>query len=167
LEGAAPGQTCFTSLDGVDFKIAEPAPFSSAWCSHKLRAAGLRYEVGLNIRTGDMVWVNGGYPCGLYPDLKLARESYVFSVGVGERTLADKGYKDSTFFILPNPENSALHDKVMSRHETVNKRLKQFKILKEEFRHSLHKHPMVFHAVANVTQLMMENGEPLFSVNVL
>lgn len=158
------GQTCFCSLDGVDFKIREPVPFSRLWYGHKFKAAGLRYEIGLNIRNGSMVWVNGGYPCGEYPDLKLARESYVLSVNHGEKTIADKGYNDQNFFIIPNNANTELHDKIMSRHETINKRMRQFQILKQTFRHNKSKHPMVFHAVANLTQPMIDNGEPLFRV---
>lgn len=158
-------QTCFVSLDGVDFKILEPMPFNKGWYSHKFKSAGLRYEVGLNIRTGNMVWTFGGYPCGLYPDLSLARETYIHSVRRGERTMADKGYKDDAYFILPNDENKTLHKLIMSRHETVNKRLKQFNILKHDFRHEKSKHPMVFHAVANVTQHILQNEQPLFSIN--
>lgn len=151
-------------MDGVDFPILEPIPFSSKWFSHKFRGSGLRYEIGLCIRTGHIVWANGGYPCGEFSDLKLAREAYVLSVNVGELTLADKGYKDDIFFLLPSEQNSSYHKLIMSRHETVNKRIKQFNILKMPFRNNLEKHPSVFHAVVNITQLIIENGEPLFSV---
>lgn len=120
--------------------------------------------MALNVRTGFMVWVHEGYPCGFFPDLKLAREAFVPSLNEGERTLADKGYNDSNYFILPNVYNSKQHKLIMSRHETVNRRLKQFRILKQEFRNSIEKHPIVFHAVANITQLTLMNGHPLFSV---
>lgn len=53
--GAAIGQTAFVSLDGADFKIEEPTPFSPKWFSHKFKGPGLRYEVGLCIRTGYIV----------------------------------------------------------------------------------------------------------------
>lgn len=89
-------------------------PFHKGWYSHKFKSAGLRYEVGLNIRTGNMVWAFGGYPCGLYPDLSLSREAYINSVKRGERTMADKAYKDETYFILPNVENKTLHKLIMS-----------------------------------------------------
>lgn len=118
FEGVVNGQTCFTSLDGVDFPILEPSPFNTGWYSHKFKGAGLRYEIGLNIRTGHIVWANGGYPCGIYSDLLLARESYIFSVGAGERTMADKGYKDTIFFILPDDGNQSIHKLIISRHET-------------------------------------------------
>jgi hypothetical protein len=49
----------------------------------------------------------------------------------------------------------------MTRHETVNRRLKQFYCINLRFRHSLHLHPRFFHAVVNLTQLMIEIGEPL------
>lgn len=162
--GAVAGQTCFCSIDGVDFKIDEPTPFSSRWFSHKFRGPGLRYEIGLCIRSGNIVWKHGGYPCGEYSDLKLAREAYIYSVCRGEYTMADKGYNDAAYFILPNLINQNTHKFIMSRHETVNKRLRHFNILKHTFRNSLDKHPMVFHAVVNITQLVIENGEPLFSV---
>lgn len=110
------------------------------------------------------MWVHGGHPCGLYPDLKLSREAFVPSLKAGERAMADKGYKDP-HFILPNPRIQQQHDLIMSRHETLNRRMKQFEALKQVYRHSLKKHPMIVHAVSNVTQLLLENGHPLFSVN--
>lgn len=124
----------------------------------------MRYEVGLCIRTGHIVWVNGGFPCGEYSDLKLAREAYVLFVDPGEKTFADKGYRDKDFFILPNCINRNVHGPIMARHETVNRRFKQFQATKQVFRHDISKHPIVFHAVANLTQLMIENGHPLYAV---
>lgn len=164
FNGRVDGQTCFCSLDGVDCRIKEPQPFSTRWYSHKFKGPGLRYEIGLNIRTGDIVWKNGGYPCGEYPDISVARQAYVFFVNDNEKTIADLGYQDEKFFILPKDSYNAIHSRILSRHETVNKRLKQFRVLKVEFRHNIAKHPMVFHAVVNLTQLMLENGSPLFIV---
>lgn len=147
----------------MDFKIQEPSPFSTSWFSHKFKGPGIRYEVGLCIKTGSIVWKFGGYPCGKFPDLKLAREAYIWSIEDGEKTIADKGYNDQRFFILPNDTNSRFHKMIMSRHETVNKRIRQFNILKQTFRHSLELHPKIFHAVVNITQLNIQNGEPLFN----
>lgn len=110
------------------------------------------------------MWVHGGYPCGLYPDLKLAREAYVLLVNPGKLTVADKCYNDAIYFIPKTARNARDHGTIMARQETVNKMIKQFKILKNTYRQSLEKHPLVFHAVANLTQLMLKNGYPLFSV---
>lgn len=115
----------------------ETKPFNEKFYSHKFNGPGLRYEVGLNIRTGHIVWTNGGYPCGDYSDLTVARQAYVFLVNDNERTLSDKGYRGSPYFILPNQQNAEVHKRIMASHETVNKRLKTFRILKKPFHHDL------------------------------
>ena len=52
-----------------------------------------------------------------------------------------------------------------SRHETVNKRMKQFNVLKNCFRHDIEKHGYCFDAIAVITQLAIaKGGEPLFPV---
>lgn len=53
---------------------------------------------------------------------------------------------------------------VRARHETVNRRFKQFFVLEHRFRHNVSLHSICFHAVANVTQLIIENGHPLFNL---
>ena len=78
-------------------------------------------------------------------------------VDPNEMTVADEGYNDGNYFI---------HDRrIMSRHETVNRRLKQFGVLSQRFRHDRHLHPPCFHAVANLTQLMIANGEKLYELS--
>ena len=54
---------------------------------------------------------------------------------------------------------------VRQRHETVNRRLKQWRILKGVFRHDISFHHVVFSAVAVITQVAISKGEPLFQVN--
>ena len=54
--------------------------------------------------------------------------------------------------------------KVASRHETINKRMKQFDCLTQPFRHGVDKHASCFRAVAVITQIALQNGEPLFQV---
>ncbi|OQR90516.1 hypothetical protein THRCLA_09312 [Thraustotheca clavata] len=122
---------------------------------HKFKGPGLRYEVGLCIRT---VWCQGGVPA-----------AYVYAVEPGEVTLADKGYRDKNYFVFPSDErhDARRQKEIMARHETCNRRLKQFKILSSTFRHDLHLHPICFHAVANCTQLMIELGHELFSIKMM
>ncbi|EFX80106.1 hypothetical protein DAPPUDRAFT_103770 [Daphnia pulex] len=58
----------------------EPTEFDPKWWSLKFKGPGLRYEVALRIRSGHIMWVNGGLPCGKWPDLRLARNALtVFS----------------------------------------------------------------------------------------
>jgi hypothetical protein len=90
-----------------------------------------------------------------------------------ERVEADDGYSGedpgkikSAGSALHNPtEHRKLErQRVRSRHETVNKRFKQFKCIQSRFRHNVKHHGDCFYAVAVLTQLMIENGHPLFQV---
>ena len=82
-------------------------------CSHKFNGPSIRYEVGLSIILGNIVWVNGGVPGWEWPDLRLARDSYTSVVDPNEMTVADEGYNDGNYII---------HDRrIMSRHETGNR----------------------------------------------
>ena len=163
---ASPGATLFVSLDGTDYRIMEPTPFDKKWYSFKFNGPGLRYEIALAILTGHIVWANGGLPCGDWPDLRLARNAFVEFLEPNEKALADKGYNDTDHFVFPSDSrNDNKRQKViMARHETVNRRMKEFAVLGQRFRHALHKHPMCFHACLHLTQLMIEHGHPLFIV---
>lgn len=153
------------SLDGVDCIISEPSPFDRKWFSFKHNGPGLRYEIGLCISTGKIVWVHGGKPCGAYSDLKLARECFIDMFIDGEKAIADKGYRDRRYFITPETHPNYPKIKcILDRHETINNRLKQWKCMSTRFRHPLFKHPQCFHAIINIVKLCTDNGEPLFDV---
>lgn len=155
-----PYNNMFVSLDGTDFRIFEQTPFNKKWFSHKFKGPGLRYEIGISIHSGDIVWASGGVPCGLYPDIKLAKELYVH-FAENEVTLADKGYRDQNYF--KNPENP-FEKRILARHETLNGKLKNFAILSDRYRHPLKKHPIVFHACVNIVQVLINEGENLFNL---
>ena len=93
------------SIDGTDFRICEPSPFSAKWYSHKFHGPGLRYELGICIRTGDIVWAYGGLPCGEWSDLRLTRDAFVLGLRPGEKAIADRVYRDPNYFDIPNGEN--------------------------------------------------------------
>ena len=143
----------------------EPTQFNPKWFSHKFHGPGLRYEIGLCIRTGDIVWANGGLPCGQWSDLRIARSLILEETQPGEMIIADRGYRDEEFFDIPANEGDQLKKLILARHETVNRRIKQFRCMGSKFRHDLHLHPRFFHAVVNLCQLTIENGEPLFQVD--
>ena len=52
------GKTCLITVDGIDFRINEPKPFSKKWYSHKFHGPGLRYEIGVCIQTGDIYYLD-------------------------------------------------------------------------------------------------------------
>ena len=54
-----------------------------------------------------------------------------------------------------------------SRHETANKRLKIYKIVRERFRHDMSKNSSAFRAVAVITQLNIRDGFSLFDVDYI
>ena len=62
--------------------------------SHKFKGPGLRYEVALSIQTGDIVWINGPFPAGAWPDINIFRHGLKWMLKeAGERCEADKGYR--------------------------------------------------------------------------
>ena len=159
------GNICLVSVDGTDFQIYLWGEFLTGWFSHKFKGPGLRYEVALCIRTGHIVWINGPFPCGQWPDLKTFRSNLMKRLGKNEKVIADDGHRGELNHIqTPSEENDILQT-TRSRHETVNKRFKQWSILHRVFRHELGKHQSAFGAVAVITQLALENEEPLFPVD--
>ena len=109
-----------------------------------------------------MVWAHGGLPCGEWPDLWLARNAIIGELRPGEMIIADRGYNDPQYFDISDGDQKK--KEILARHETVNRRIKQFCCLNCRFRHDLYLHPRFFHAVVNLTQLMIENGEPLYHI---
>ena len=88
------GSICKVSVDGTDFKIYEPKPFSKKWFSHKFKGAGLCYEVAVAIQTGHIVWTNGPFPAGV-PDINIFRQDLKKELMNGEQVEADKGIEVS------------------------------------------------------------------------
>ena len=157
------------AVDGIDIKIPERGP---SFSSHKFaKKSGFRYEVATCILSGDICWISGPYPAGSWPDINIFRNGLKTYLEPYERVEADDGYladapthvrcpKDVT----TKPERKKMMAIVRMRHETMNRRLKQWRILKSMYRHELKEHRTVFSAVAVMTQIAISHGEPLFSV---
>ena len=88
------GEDCTLSVDGVDFICQEPHPYvkriSKIWYSKKSNGPGLRYELGVGIKTGDFVWVQGPFPCGQYNDLTIFKSGLANYLDKNERVEADE-----------------------------------------------------------------------------
>ena len=63
------GNDCLLSVDGTDFRLA--MKYNKDFWSFKFKESGLRYEVGINIVTGDICWWHGPFACGKYNDLTI------------------------------------------------------------------------------------------------
>ncbi|KAL7523555.1 hypothetical protein ACHAWF_002737 [Thalassiosira exigua] len=157
------GNNCLLSVDGTDFLLA--MSYWSGFYSHKFKKCGLRYEVGLCILTGHICWWHGPFPCGKFNDDMIFNRALARDLEEGERVEVDMGYRNS-FPVTKCPPfvNDEMSARVRMRHETVNRRFKNWNILKAAYRHDFQLHQEVFGAVACLTQLALENGEPLFSV---
>ena len=59
-------------------------------------------------------------------------------------------------------ERKEIAGQARSRQETINKRFKQWEILRATFCHDLLHHRDVFVATVCITQVAIENEEPLF-----
>ena len=136
-----------------------------------LQQSGLRYEVALCILTGDIVWINGPYECGKWPDISIFRNSLLSHLAPNERVEADDGYRGChpqhvkcPAGFANEPDNLQMQQRARNRQESVNERFKNWGILKEVFRHEIEYHGMVFRAVAVITQLSINSGEKLFKV---
>ena len=98
--------------------------------SHKFNGPGLRYEVAIAIQTGDIVHVNGPFPCGKQQDIAIFRKKLKKKMRLGyELAEADKGYRGEPLLIeLPDMDGGAgaaqitAKNKARGRHETCNKR---------------------------------------------
>ena len=163
------GNDCLVSVDGTDFRVQ--SEYGRAFFSHKFKGSALRYEVGVCILTGFIVWINGPYEAGNWNDIMIFRDSLISFLGPSERVEADDGYvgeapqKVKCPASFTNPEETLqMQKRVRARHETVNKRFKQWGCLSQRFRHDAGKHGDAFRCVAVITQLSLKMGEPLFDV---
>ena len=133
------GNICKLSVDGTDCPINEPRPFDTAWFTPKFHGPGVRYEVAINIRTGEICWINGPYQCGPWLDGKIFMDGLFKELVRNEMVQVDKGYRGKprcwTWYDQPAHDERKLASIVRARHETVNARFKNFKALCIAFRH--------------------------------
>ena len=110
--------------------------------------------------------------CGSHPDLRIARQWLHNVLPPGEFCVADGGYRDKhgpSVVQSMVPENELRAFKLIrARHETVNGRFKEWKILSNTCRHHESCHSSVFHAIATITQIEIADGSrPVFSIGNL
>ena len=105
----------------------------------------------------------------MMPDINIFELNLKWKLNSGERVVADKGYTGVPQILCPKSAKNDKHRKEMSkaraRHETLNKRFKEWQCLQQRWRHDRKKHHLVFSTVAGLTQIVIRNGQPLYQIN--
>ena len=132
------GNRSTTTVDGIDCPVEEVWWFDATLWSFKLNGAGLRYEIGLHIASGDLVWVSGPHHPAPNPDHVIAQHpgGLVESLGDDETFVADGVYKYTPKANTPSGLNNVderMKALALARHETFNSRLKTSGMLKNTF----------------------------------
>ncbi len=118
---------------GLTFWIPQQgaAERGDAFASHKYaRKLALRYELGVDILAGNLVWIQGPYPAGKYNDIKIFNSVLCHYLEPGKRMEADEGYVGHADKIkCPDntckpEENLAMQARERSWHEILNWQLK-------------------------------------------
>lgn len=173
-----PRRNCYISVDGFDSPINEPWPFRPTWYSQKFNGPGVKYEVGVCIVTGHIVWFNGPFPAG-EGDKTIFSETLAALLCEDEGAEVDGGYVGHNKMKGPTVAKSSVERKqksvVRGRHEVINSRLKIFNVLNISFRHTgkhgereeelLRKHGLCGVSIAIITQLGFMFGEKAFDVD--
>jgi hypothetical protein len=83
------------TVDGTDFRVPQKrtATKGNTFASHKYAGKStLRYELGVSIMGGYLVWIQGPYPAGKYTDIKIFNKVLHHFLDPGEQVEADEGY---------------------------------------------------------------------------
>ncbi len=167
------GNDCLMSIDGTDFRILQTgaAILGNTFASHKYTfKSALRYEIGVSILGGDLIWIQGPYPAGAFNNVKIFNKVLCHFLQTGECVEANNGYMGAADKIKcpDNPcnpvANKEKRSRVCSCHETINGCFKTWGILSEVYHHNITRHGEVFWVVAIIMQPAIENGSPLFQV---
>eukprot|EP00985_Skeletonema_marinoi_P029694 scaffold28674_cov66-Skeletonema_marinoi.AAC.1 len=126
-------------------------PVLLPWYSHKFNGPGVSFEVVSDPMEGKIRWINGPEPASIH-DLtflrggkkgqtkKWKRSSLYFHLPKSARLIGDSAYegqpdKVSTTKDAHKPATKKLFARMKSMQETCFKRFKDFRVLRESFRH--------------------------------
>ena len=146
---------------------------SIGFFSNKFNHAALRYEIAVALYSSNIVWASGPHLPGMKNDLSIYRESLKhILIANNEMGFADAGYRGEPKTIQEkgrgSEEERHVATRARARHETINRRLKEFKSLSTQFRHNkgydVTNHGYVFDAVLVLTQLSVAHHKSLFEV---
>lgn len=170
------------TVDGVNFTHNEYAKDPSAkYYDPKSHSAGVKYEIAIAIRTARIVWTNGPFPAATHditvfrggkpdqPQSQWNQDSLYFQMPSRTKCLGDSGYGGEPDKVLVkkrehSEELKNFIERALSRHETVNGKLKKFRILEDRFSHGqgtnqrMNLHKSVFRAIVVIVQTSFDCG---------
>jgi hypothetical protein len=171
------------SVDGVNCRIQEVRKDpGSKWFDYKSNGAGVGYELGIAIRSGNLIWIQGPFTASTHDVTKLrggekdepllanpSPTALTDKVEGGQRFVGDSGHRGEPKKVsITRPGDSVemkrFKARVKSRHETFNGRIKSFLVLAMPFRHDISQHQQCFESVCIAVQYDIENGHPLFQI---
>lgn len=177
------------SDDGIDCKVWEKRSHidesqDSKLFSQKFKHAGLKYSVIMDITSARCMAIVGPFKASKHDlavwrletkkkMLELQKHGMIIVDGVyvpkADPKINPDCEREIKMLSIPNacngPALKAFKSRVRARHESFNGRLKNFAILRNEWRGTDHaKHGECFKAIAVIVQYQMDNGAPLFSV---
>lgn len=169
------------TVDGVDFRTWEQSTndynVDPKTCSHKHKHGALKYEIGVDAYLPKIVWIHGPFRGGEHDKNIFSRAGGLKEkipegkVLVCDRVYSDKKANNNSDLALPNlGDSKALHEfksRLLSRHESLNGRLKKFRILDDTYHHDPKKHVFALEAVAVLVQYAMDHGHPIFDANTV
>ena len=115
--------------------------------------------------------INGPFHVGDCPNISIFRDRTMAMLDYGERVEAEDMYKgELAYSDLPSDclglgciherwEQRQMKGLVCARHETVNRRFKQFICLNQVYRHELDCHSSISCDVVVLTQIGIDQGE--------
>jgi hypothetical protein len=167
---------CFMSADCVDCPCFESWPWTKRMYYKKMNGPGIKYEIGVCIKTGHIIWVNGPFVAS-YSESTIFKQGLGNHIYEGEKVEVDSGPKGDDRLVQPHVGKDSKERKqksvVRGRQEGVNGRMKVYSVLTTHFHHMkdgrenmMKAHGLCFNAVAVITQLKICSGEPIFKDEV-
>ena len=170
LDTAVP--TILLTVDGVHFHAKEPKhdlySKNSKYYSHKFATSALNYEIAIDVNVSKVVHVAGPFPASKH-DITIFRGELKDKMPDGKLCIGDKGYRGEADKIMTPNAHDVLDvrnfkGRARARHETFNKRMKNYCVMDDRFIHGEVLHKTCFDCVLVLCQYQMDMGEPLFDV---
>jgi len=165
------------TLDCVDFHTREPKHptlnLDKGFSSHKFKKAAFRYELGLDVHSPRLVWINGPFKAGTYSDKKIFKGGLKDKLKPlrkrGKKAIADGGYEGyENLLSMPSsmdkPHVRRFKSRARCRHEAFNAEIKKYGSMSTYWKHGMEKHSIALSVICITLQYSMELGFPLWDV---